>query len=168
MRRTSPAQIPSVPLADGDRLRVATRADIPELVTLFQAAFPEMDWEPAKVREELVDDPRVVRIYVVQRLNRIVATASCKRSDEEKTGYLHWCAVHPNARGERLGTVVCQAVLRSFAKQGMTSVLLDTDDHRLAAIKTYLRLEFIPEPCDQEDRERWERIFALLLPSSPS
>ena len=60
------------------------------------------------------------------------------------TGYLHWVATVPAHAGKKLGSFVSLAVLYKFQQEGCQNAVLETDDHRLAAIKTYLRLDFHP------------------------
>jgi mycothiol synthase len=57
---------------------------------------------------------------------------------------------------------VCLAVLRAAVLAGHTGIYLLTDDHRLPAIRTYLRLGFRPRIHDDATRARWEPILAAL------
>ena len=166
MRRAHLGDLPKVVLPEGDRLRKATFPDAIALADVLGASFPEYGWTAEKVRGELLHNPEVFETFVIDRGKKPVATASCKRTGEDPhLGYLHWCGVQPEAQGARLGRMVCIAVLKAFAAEGMTAAILDTDDFRMPAIKTYLNLDFEPEIRDEEDRERWSKILsALALP----
>lgn len=165
MRRDTLANLPGIDLPGGDILRGANANDAEGLAETLGAAFPDFGWTDDKVRAELLDHPEVFQTYVVQRAGAPVATASCKRiADDASTGYLHWCGVHPSAQGARLGRMVCIAVLEAFGKDGMTSAILDTDDFRIPAIKTYLRLDFSPVIRDDDDQVRWSALAPSLHP----
>jgi mycothiol synthase len=47
-------------------------------------------------------------------------------------------------------------------ERGCGEAILDTDDFRLPAIRTYLRLGFTPEISADDHAHRWDRIFAEL------
>ncbi len=87
-------------------------------------------------------------------------------------GELGWVAVDPAHRGHRLGNAVCAAVIGRFARAGYHSVYLWTDDHRLAAIKTYLALGFEPRTEQEGTQQRWQIVLDQLRspakhPASP-
>ncbi|MDH7570961.1 MAG: GNAT family N-acetyltransferase, partial [Armatimonadota bacterium] len=73
-----------------------------------------------------------------------------------------WVAVHPDHQGHRLSYWTCVACLRYMRSQGATEAYLLTDDFRLPAIKTYLRLGFEPQITDESHLERWQRILSQL------
>lgn len=84
-------------------------------------------------------------------------------------GYLFFVAVKPEHRGKSLGYLVSLAALHQFLREDRRQAVLETDDHRIAAIKTYLRLGFTPH-VTEETRERWKRIdvrygLGLSVPS---
>jgi mycothiol synthase len=72
---------------------------------------------------------------------------------------LGWVAALPAFQGHRLGRLVCLAVLRHAAGLGHRRVFLRTDDHRLPAIRTYLRLGFEPWMYDPTAPERWRALL---------
>ena len=75
---------------------------------------------------------------------------------------LGWVAVDPAHRGHGLGYVVCLAVMRAAVIAGHTGIYLLTDDHRLPAIRTYLRLGFQPRMHDDTAPARWKSIMEAL------
>ncbi len=77
---------------------------------------------------------------------------------------LHMVAALPEAAGKGLGALVCQAVLNYFAQHGQREVILTSDDHRLPAIVTYLRLGFEPMRFHRgEDHQaRWQAVHEKL------
>ena len=46
--------------------------------------------------------------------------------------------------------------------EGRTHVKLQTDDFRLAAVRQYLRLDFVPLLVDENQRQRWRDVFQAL------
>jgi mycothiol synthase len=71
--------------------------------------------------------------------------------------------VDPAHQGQKLGYIVSLAVLNMFVERGCKDAVLETDDHRLPAIKTYRNLGFHPEHRHETHPERWARILADLL-----
>ena len=53
---------------------------------------------------------------------------------------------------------VCAAAVNALLEKGCVYVDLTTDDFRLPAIVTYLRMGFRPVIDTEETRERWERV----------
>jgi len=68
----------------------------------------------------------------------------------------------PAHRGRRLGFWACLAALHRFAEEGREAALLLTDDFRLPAIRTYLRLGFRPVYTYESHMERWGKVFSEL------
>jgi len=64
-----------------------------------------------------------------------------------------------------LGGRVSRAGLRRLAadvERGCREAILDTDDYRLPAIRTYLRLGFVPDNLEADHAARWRTIDANL------
>lgn len=160
MRRPDLADLPPAP----DTIDVAGPDDVVELARLLTASF-EDPWDEAKVSSKLLDDPTVSETFLIRDGDRIVATASARTLPERfaGAGYLHWVASDPEARGRGIGRGVVLAVLHRFAADGCTATVLETEDHRLAAIKLYLRLGYVPQYPDDDHLRRWSAIFRLLL-----
>ena len=97
-----------------------------------------------------------------------VGTACAWREavDEQEVGYVHMVGVVAEHTGHKLGKWVSLAVLTYFRDNGFISAMLDTDDFRIPAVKTYLNLGFVPVYVEDEQSERWRKIFEKLgLPS---
>lgn len=74
---------------------------------------------------------------------------------------LGWVAVRPEHRGRGLAYGICQRVLEFSRTCGHRYVFLKTEDFRVAAIKTYLRLGFQPEMTQPDQAERWMELRRL-------
>ena len=57
---------------------------------------------------------------------------------------------------------LCRAVLAYAQSAGHRYVILKTQDFRLGAIKTYLRMGFEPKMEDPTHQERWEELQQIL------
>jgi mycothiol synthase len=75
---------------------------------------------------------------------------------------LGWVAASLRHRRHGLGYAVCLAVLRYAAAAGYRTIFLRTDDHRLPAIHTYLKLGFEPWLFDSTAPERWRSVRERL------
>ena len=97
-----------------------------------------------------------------------VGTASAwhRNTDGPQTGRLHLLAVKKGHRGKRLGYNLCAAVLQKFTAQARSRALLKTEDSRLAAITTYLKLDFLPFLTHENQRDRWRNILKQLGPNA--
>ena len=49
-----------------------------------------------------------------------------------------------------------------FVAAGLDQAVLETDDFRLPAVRTYLRLGFVPEPRTPGDARRWSKVLRNL------
>lgn len=74
------------------------------------------------------------------------------------TGYLHMVGVKKEHSGKHLGAYVSLEALYDMKKRGFMSCVLQTDDFRIPAIKTYLRLGFKPKFTHENHQERWAYI----------
>ena len=93
-----------------------------------------------------------------------VGTACAWRQsvDEKDVGYVHMVGVVAEHTGHKLGQWVSLAVLCYFRDNNFKCSILDTDDFRIPAIKTYLNLGFIPVYVEEGQPERWRNIFEKL------
>ncbi len=82
--------------------------------------------------------------------------------DDRHLGQVHMVAVKPDHRGHRLGHWLSLLTLHYFRDHGYTAAELLTDDWRLPAIHTYLRLGFRPLHLDDSHRDRWIQVFRRL------
>lgn len=91
-----------------------------------------------------------------------VATAAAWNSEEQDTGYVHMVGSLPEYKGKGLGYQVSLATLHQMRHEGKEQAVLQTDDFRLPAIVTYLKLGFVPEHSHPTHAQRWEDIAKEL------
>jgi mycothiol synthase len=124
-------------------------------------------WNAERVRTGILPNPLSPSgVFFVSRGDDLVATAcSMHRQPTEGEyagqvwGELGWVAADPDHRGKGLGQAVCTSVLHHFAALAYRSVFLLTDDWRLPALKTYLKLGFRPVLKNDEIRLRWRKVY---------
>ena len=90
-----------------------------------------------------------------------VATASAwyKEQYGKDTGYVHMVGALPEYKGRKLGYWVSLSALHKLKNDGFTDVVLQTDDFRLPAIKTYINLGFEIDLISHDSiPERWGKI----------
>lgn len=160
LRRPDLSELPAVTAL----VEVAGPGDADALARLLTTSFGE-PWDADKVRGQLLDEPTVSETFLIREGGRVIATASARTLPDRYpgAGYLHWVAADPEQRGRGIGREVVLAVLHRFAADGCRASVLETDDHRLAAIKLYLRLGYIPQYPDADHQTRWSAIFRRLL-----
>lgn len=103
-------------------------------------------------------------IHFLMHQGRAVATACVQlHTDISDGAELGWVAALPDCRGLGLGRAVCLTVLHFMRNQGYRRAFLRTDDYRLPAIKTYLRLGFRPSMSYHDSfPARWRAVEAAL------
>lgn len=74
-----------------------------------------------------------------------------------------WVVVHPDHQGHHLAQHLCSAVLLQIRDRGYEYAYLLTEDFRLPAIKTYLRLGFVPEMTDPVHAAWWAETERTLM-----
>jgi mycothiol synthase len=77
-------------------------------------------------------------------------------------GELGYLDVHPDHRGRGLGTAVAALVVRRLLVAGHDSIRVGVQGFRLPALKTYLKLGFVPFLHDEGLLPRWKRICEQL------
>jgi len=107
---------------------------------------------------------RPERVFFVMHGGEAVATASAwyDPSIMADAGTLHYVGALPGHQGKKLGYWVSLAALHRMVEEGRSRARLQTDDWRLAAIKTYLNLGFGPFLIHENQRARWASVFEKL------
>ncbi|MCX6647163.1 MAG: GNAT family N-acetyltransferase [bacterium] len=77
-------------------------------------------------------------------------------------GQLGWVACNPKHSGRKLGMAVCAAVTSRLISIGYKDIHLGTEDFRLPALKTYLKLGYVPFIYSPGMSRRWENICNKL------
>ena len=165
MRRSSLAQLPDVCLPAGYTLRAFRQGDDAAWEQIIGESFgwTERSGKFAEVmRRDEAFDPR--RIYFVCRAAEPVGVAAAwvRRDYEPQAVYLHYVGVLPAESGRGLGYQVSLACLHHAVREGRTWAVLHTDDFRLPAIRTYLKLGFAPWNRHENHAARWDEVYQRL------
>jgi len=165
MRRPTLDGLPPVEVPAGYGLRSMRPGDGPAWTRVVNEAFgggPRRNRFETTMRSD--NAFRHERILFITRDDEPVATASawCDAKWGTETGILHYVATRPDHAGKHLGTVVSLAALHRMIEEGRRCAILLTDDFRLAAVKTYLRLGFEPLLVHENQRRRWREVLKTL------
>ncbi|HUU59436.1 MAG TPA: GNAT family N-acetyltransferase [Phycisphaerae bacterium] len=159
------ASPPPVNPPAGYELRNYTDADAPACLQLMhRAGFT--DW----TQERLAGSIRSVLpggffVIVHAASGALVATARAEHAPSDQHPYggqLGWVAGEPDHKGKGLGLTVCAAATARLIHAGYRDIYLSTDDFRLPAIKTYLKLGYEPLPFCEGMAERWGAVREKL------
>lgn len=151
-------------------LRCYTDADQGEYLEVMAKAGFE-DWNPRRLTGALSKVlPEGLFVIVHRATGQIVATAMASHNPHELHPYggeLAWVAAHPEHRTLGLGLAVCAAVTARLLRAGYRRIYLLTDDFRLPAIKTYLKLGYEPFILAEDMAERWDEVYEKVGSHQP-
>lgn len=103
-------------------------------------------------------------LFVCDADDNPAATATAWHSSRwgDECGYLHMVGVLAAHGGRGLGAQVSLAALYAMKREGRTKAVLHTDDFRVPAVRTYLKLGFIPYFDHESHPARWKAIAEQL------
>jgi len=103
-------------------------------------------------------------LFVTDKNDMPVATAASWTNEDfpDDCAVLHMVGVLPDYAGHRLGYHVCLAAMKQAESEGYVRMALTTDDWRIPAIKTYLRLGFMPIVVHENHIERWRLLLQKI------
>ena len=153
--------LPELTVAEGFRLRTIADSELSlynELRT--SVGFPA--WEPdylQKFRGKVLPDA----MFLIEETatGRFAASATAETTDMPalaSLGVLGWVMTHPDLRGHHLGRSVSVAAMHRLYEAGYRAFSLLTDDFRLGAVKTYLKLGWKPWLYLEEMEGRWRAL----------
>jgi GNAT superfamily N-acetyltransferase/predicted TIM-barrel fold metal-dependent hydrolase len=158
-------QPPTWTMPEGYSLRTFRTGDEEAYISLMKLAGFNY-WGPDHLKTVLRTAlPEGLFFIVHDATQKIVATTVATHNPtplHPSGGELGWVAGDPEHKGKGLGYITCAAVTRRYLDAGYRDIYLLTDDHRLPAIKTYLKLGWIPYLYLPEMPGRWEKICAQL------
>ena len=160
-KRTGPPK-PHVPA--GYELRCFGQGDQTGCLELMNKAGFKWDRQQfvASLRTVL---PEGMFVVVHKASGRIVATARAEHKPNEQHsfgGELGWVAGDPEHKGKGLGAAVTAAATARLIQAGYKDIYLSTDDWRLPAIKSYLKVGFKPIIPGPDTAKRWKAVCEKL------
>ena len=102
------------------------------------------------------------KCFFVVENGQAVATLTVICDCDKKEGYVHMVACRESARGKGYGTLLCSLAETVLKNEGMETAYLTTDDWRVPAIKSYLRIGFEPDLSTEDFKQRWSKIFEQI------
>ena len=171
--RRSLTSLPELAVPRGYALRAFGPNDAAPWAGLLSENGELGEWSLERAAPYFAADRRMVLdgSFFVTRDGEPVATAQLHLHLDDAYApvpELGWVAASPRHRGHGIGYVVCLAVLRYAASVGHSEIFLRTDDFRLPAIRTYVKLGFQPWLFDPSATDRWAAIYQKLgIPAAP-
>ena len=158
--------LPKLELPPGYDMRTYREGDEVHWANIISDSFGGKQRTAEDTRNEITGQERFVPdgFYFATHDGTPVGTACAWRQtvDETEVGYVHMVGVASAHTGHKLGKWVSLAVLIYFRDYGFRCAMLDTDDFRIPAIKTYLNLGFVPVYIEDGQPKRWQVIFEKL------
>ena len=156
---------PVATMPAGYTLRLYRRGDEPGFYKVMElAGWP--GWDDEKLRPWMARIPPASWFMAVyDESGEIVASAMGLHDHSDAHpfgGELGWVAADPAHAGKGLGMAVSAAVTARLIAAGYHNIHLYTEHWRLAALKTYLKLGYVPFLYRPEMLERWRTICAQL------
>lgn len=103
---------------------------------------------------------------------RAIASAGCIHESRDGaypfTGQLAWVVTDPDHQGRGIAAALCTRCVHRLIEIGYESILVQTGDDLLPAIRLYLRLGFEPMFYEPGMEERWRDIYRLNQTAWPS
>lgn len=166
MVRPNLLDLPDIELPTGYKLRTYRKSDELHWANIITDSFGGRARTVEDTENEITKRDVFVPdgLFFVTHNDLPVGTATAWRQsvDETDIGYVHMVGVLDQHTGRKLGKWVSLAVLYYFRDNGFVCSMLDTDDFRLPAIKTYLNLGFVPVFIDKTQPERWDKILTRM------
>lgn len=165
MVRPDLERLPEISIPDGYILRTYRTGDEAAWCEIMNTGIGT-DWTAEKCRRELTETEPFMAdgCFFATQSGQAVATACAY--DVQPGGIsaaqVHMVCAKPASRGRGLGRLVTLAVLHYMRERGYRTAFLGTDDFRVAAVKTYLGLGFIPDYIEDSHRLRWFAVFGKL------
>ena len=166
MVRHSLEKLPRLQCPDGYHIRTYQNGDEAHWAQIMDTAFVDKGRTAQDTYANVINQPNFDPdgfCFVVHKDIPIGTACAWNRHLRGKPiGYIDMLAVLPEHTGHKLGKWLTVFLLYYFKAQHVSSVMLDTDDFRLPAIKNYLNLGFVPVYVRENHVLRWRNIFEKL------
>jgi mycothiol synthase len=166
MARYSLENLPTLECPDGYHIRTYQQGDEAHWARIMDRTFVDNGRTAQDTYTNVINQPDFDPdgfCFVIHEDVPIGTACAWRRSLRGKLiGYIDMLAVLPEHTGHKLGKSLTVFLLHYFKARRMVSVMLDTDDFRLPAIKNYLNLGFVPVYAGENHRLRWQSVFEKL------
>lgn len=151
-------QPPLIDVAAGYRLRQFEHGDHEQYAGLMAAAGMDVPRFEYWWDHILPDGFFVIEHEATGRLAAACFASHHPAPRHPHAGNLGWLAADPVHRGKQLGRSVSAAVTARLIRGGYRRIYLETHDFRLAAIRLYLRMGWVPLLYEEEMIDRWKLV----------
>ena len=113
--------------------------------------------------------PNGFKLVLHNKSNKIVAAFMARHLSDKNYffgGRLDWLVVHESHRGNKLGYIVTVLCVNRLIEIGYKKIYVTTDEFRLAAVKTFLNVGFVPNYYSSQIKIKWEKVFNKLKKKS--
>jgi GNAT superfamily N-acetyltransferase len=124
------------------------------------------EWDTSRLKEDIVDSLLPGGAALLSNGGELIGcAAACDRPENRPFATLMYVVILSKFRGSGLAEVLLAHCANTAIRAGYNGIALQTDAHRIPAIKSYLKHGFIPDerPCDTE---AWKRVFEKLRPGN--
>ncbi len=163
MVRPSTARVDVPPVPEGYLLRQFRAGDEGRYDDLFHLAFADEGRFPEALERTLEGG-----FFVIEHLRSGELVSSCQAwrgsimPRHPDAGNMGWLVTDPSHTKKGLGTIVAASATNRLAAEGYQRPCLGTEDFRIAAISTYLKLGWRPYVYREDMVPRWRSIFVRL------
>lgn len=156
------APLPQPTLPPGYRFCPSPTAQRAAWMALLNRSGEFSTFDEARFERELLNDllPNGGALIYYED-TPVACAAACHKAQYTPNATLMYVVVDTTHRGHKLGTYASQAAIHAAQQAGYPGITLFTDDARLAAIRTYLKLGFQPHITPQTTA-RWHNILQQL------
>ena len=166
MARHSLENLPTLQCPEGYHIRTYQQGDETHWARIMDITFVDQGRTAQDTYTHVINQPNFDPdgfCFVIHKDMPIGTACAWQESLRGKPiGYIDMLAVLPEHTGHRLGKWLTVFLLHYFKARRVASVMLDTDDFRLPAIKNYLNLGFVPVYAGENHLLRWQSIFEKL------
>lgn len=169
MVRANLEGIPAHPLPNGFTLRWYEPGDAQHWIRIHEEADILNTIHDGLFMNEFGEDESALserQLYLCTDDGEVVGTSTAWWMKHQGTewGHVHWVAIAPKYQRQGLAKPLMARTLERLRSLGHDKAILITSSARLVAVRMYMKLGFMPEIRNEQEREGW-RIVQKYYPN---
>jgi mycothiol synthase len=158
-------RLPSSPLPEPYRLRVYEAGGENAWLDLLNASAEFGAWNRDRLEREILSTLLPGGGIFAAHEGRLIGCASvCFMKEYSPNAILMYVALLPEHRGKGLGQALVWETLRVSQRERYPAMILHTENHRHAAVRTYFQLGFLPQLAEGvADKWQWATMLNMAL-----